>query len=70
MVKQGSLTPEQFDATITDLVDFLAYAAEPYHERQQHLGWWVLGFLVILFVMMYCLKREYWKDVKKPNQKE
>ena len=65
LTRQGSMTPEQFDATITDVVNFLVYAAEPYHAEQEKIGWWVLGFLVILFVMMYALKREYWKDVKK-----
>ncbi|TAK77923.1 MAG: cytochrome c1 [Gammaproteobacteria bacterium] len=63
--KQGSMTPDQFDATTIDLVNFLAYAAEPFYVEQHQIGWWVLGFLVILFVMMYQLKREYWKDVKK-----
>ena len=65
LTKQGSMTPEQFDATMADLVNFLAYAAEPFHEEQRHLGWWVLGFLAVLFVLMYFLKKEYWKDVKK-----
>lgn len=65
LVKAGSMTPDQFDATITDVVNFLAYAAEPYREEQEKIGWWVLGFLVILFFLMYALKREYWKDVKK-----
>ena len=65
LVQKGNMTPEQFDATITDLVNFLAYAAEPYRMEQERIGWWVLGFLVILFVMMLFLKREYWKDVKK-----
>lgn len=65
LVKQGSMTPEQFDATTADLVNFLAYAAQPYHMEQHRIGWWVLGFLAILFVMMYMLKKEYWKDVKK-----
>ncbi|OGT36986.1 MAG: hypothetical protein A3F11_08985 [Gammaproteobacteria bacterium RIFCSPHIGHO2_12_FULL_37_14] len=68
LTKQGSMTPEQFDATTADLVNFLAYAAEPFYEEQHHLGWWVLGFLSILFVMMYFLKREYWKDVKKHKE--
>ncbi|OGT58564.1 MAG: hypothetical protein A3F14_01535 [Gammaproteobacteria bacterium RIFCSPHIGHO2_12_FULL_43_28] len=63
--KQGSMTPEEFDASVTDLVNFLAYAAEPYHNDQTRLGWWVLGFLVIMFVLMYLLKQEYWKDIKK-----
>ncbi len=62
--RQGSMTPEQFDATTADVVNFLAYAAEPYHIEQHRIGKWVLGFLVVLFVLMYLLKREYWKDVK------
>jgi ubiquinol-cytochrome c reductase cytochrome c1 subunit len=67
-VKQGSMTPEEFDKAVADVVTFLAYAAEPYHAEQERLGYWVLGFLVILFVMMYLLKKEYWKDVKKTRQ--
>lgn len=65
LTKQGSMSPEEFDATIADLVNFLAYAAEPYYVEQHRIGVWVLGFLVILFVFMFMLKREYWKDVKK-----
>lgn len=61
--KQGSMTPEQFDATIADVVNFLVYAADPYRKEQAHLGWWVIGFLIILFILMYLLKKEYWKDV-------
>lgn len=68
LTKQGSMTPEQFDAMTADLVNFLAYAAQPFHQQQQTIGWWVLGFLIILFVMMYMLKKEYWKDVKKRRE--
>lgn len=68
LTRQGSMTPEQFDATIRDLVNFLAYAAEPYYEEQRKIGAWVLGFIVILGIMMYFLKREYWKDVKKKDK--
>lgn len=67
-VKQGSMKPEEFDQTVTDLVNFLAYAAEPFRAEQERLGYWVLGFLVILFVLMYLLKKEYWKDVKKVEE--
>ena len=62
---QGSMTPAEFDRTITDVVNFLAYAAEPYKVSQQRLGGWVIGFLLILWFLLYLLKREYWKDVKK-----
>lgn len=63
--KQGSLTPDQFDATIADVVNFLAYAAHPYEASQHSIGWWVLGFLIILLVLTFYLKKEYWKDIKK-----
>lgn len=68
LVKQGSMTPEQFDDMTADLVNFLAYAAEPFYAQQHRIGWWVLGFLVILFVLSYMLKREYWKDVKRGSK--
>ncbi len=65
LTDQGSMTPEQFDAATADLVNFLAYAAQPFHIEQERIGKWVLGFLAFLFVLMYMLKNEYWKDVKK-----
>lgn len=69
LTKQGSMTPEQFDNTVADVVNFLAYAAEPFHAEQHKIGWWVLGFLAVMFVMMAYLKREYWKDVKKHKER-
>lgn len=65
LIKLGSMTPDEYDATIADVVNFLAYAAEPFYIEQRYIGWWVLSFLVILFVLMYLLKKEYWKDFKK-----
>lgn len=64
LVKEGSMTPEQFDQLTLDLTNFLAYAAEPYYEEQHHIGRWVLGFLLLLTVMLYFLKKEYWRDIK------
>jgi ubiquinol-cytochrome c reductase cytochrome c1 subunit len=68
LTKQGTMTPEQFDETVADVVNFLAYAAEPFHTEQRQIGFWVLGFLAILLVLMYLLKHEYWKDVKKRRE--
>lgn len=64
LVKQGSMTPEQFDETMTDLVNFLVYASDPGKIHRQKLGIWVLLFLAILFVLAYLLKKIYWKSVK------
>lgn len=67
LTHQGTMTPEQYDELTADIVNFLAYAAEPYHEDQQRLGKWVLAFLFVMLVLTYLLKREYWKDVKKKD---
>jgi ubiquinol-cytochrome c reductase cytochrome c1 subunit len=36
---------------------------EPAAMQRKSLGWMVLIFLGVLFVLSYALKREYWKDV-------
>ena len=59
----GAQTPEEFDQTIYDLVNFMTYVGEPYALERQRIGVYVLLFLVILFGFAYLLNREYWKDV-------
>ncbi|MGC9008448.1 MAG: cytochrome c1 [Halothiobacillaceae bacterium] len=60
----GTLKPEEFDAMIRDLVGFMVYMGEPAQLKRLALGPWVLGFLVLFFVIAYLLKKEYWRDVK------
>lgn len=60
----GSLTPDEYDATIRDLVNFLEYTGEPTRLKSEAIGRGVLIFLVIFFVFAYLLKKEYWRDVK------
>lgn len=67
LVKEGSMTPEQYDAMTIDLTNFLAYASEPYYQEQHYWGVRVLVFLLIFTIMMYFLKKEYWKDVKRKD---
>jgi len=59
----GEQSPEEFDRTIRDLVNFLAYMGEPIKQERMALGVKVLLFLVVFFVVAYLLKKEYWKDV-------
>lgn len=60
---EGSLGSEEFDATVYDLVNFLAYVAEPMKAERQRMGVFVLLFIAVFFVFATLLNREYWKDV-------
>mgnify|MGYP001163417140 FL=1 len=62
--KAGSLSPEEYDRVVFDLVNFMTYAAEPMAVERESLGWWVLAFLAIFFVPVYMLNKEFWKDLK------
>lgn len=54
---------ENYQTTVRDLVNFLAYLGEPIKTYRQALGVKVLIFLAIFFVFAYLLKKEYWKDI-------
>ncbi len=59
----GTMTEEEFDAFVRDIVNFLEYVSEPSKLERESLGYKVIGFLVILFIFSYLLKKEYWRDV-------
>jgi len=63
LIEKGTLTPEKYNATIHDLVTFLAYLGEPSKLKRLTLGKWVLLYLVVFLVVIYLLKKEYWKDI-------
>ncbi|GAA5194376.1 cytochrome c1 [Ferrimonas gelatinilytica] len=59
----GSMNDEEFKQMALDLTNFLTYSAEPIRTTREAMGVWVLGFLVVFFILAYLLKREYWRDV-------
>mgnify|MGYP003624230864 CR=1 FL=1 len=63
LVKSGKLTEKEYDHVVTDIVNFMNYAAEPNKDQRIHMGIGVLLFLGVLLVFVYMLKREYWKDI-------
>jgi ubiquinol-cytochrome c reductase cytochrome c1 subunit len=62
--KEGALQPEEFDRWITDLVNFMGYVAEPSKLERLPLGKYVIAFLAAFLVIIYKLKKQYWKDVR------
>ncbi len=64
ITEQGKMSPQEFDGFVRDTVNFLDYVSEPMQLERRSLGLRVLGFLLILFMFAYLLKKEYWKDIK------
>lgn len=52
-----------YDAAIADLTNYLVFMSDPSKMVRYELGYIVLGFLFVLFVLVYALKKEVWKDI-------
>jgi ubiquinol-cytochrome c reductase cytochrome c1 subunit len=63
-ISKGSLSPTQYDETVRDLVNFLAYVSEPAATSRKSIGIITLFVLGVVFIFAYLLKKEFWKDVK------
>jgi ubiquinol-cytochrome c reductase cytochrome c1 subunit len=62
-ITEGSMTDEQFDKAVLDIVNFLDYTAEPAKLIRLAYAPWVLLFLVIFTFLAYLLKKNYFKDI-------
>ncbi len=63
-VTEGTLSPDEYQQFVRDLVNFLEYIGEPIQLKRLQLGIWVLIYLVVLGIFAYALKNEIWKDIK------
>ncbi len=57
------MSADEFDGFVRDTTNFMEYAGEPVKLKRQSVGMMVLGFLLVLGVLSYALKVEYWKDI-------
>lgn len=64
LVESGTMTQQQFESTLQDLVTFLTYAAEPSRLERYRVGIVVVAFLLIFLIPAYRLKKLYWSKVK------
>lgn len=62
-VKAGTMSADQYDKAVADLVSFLVWTAEPGAEKRRTIGVFVLIFLAGFAVLAYALKKNYWKDI-------
>ncbi|WP_024851282.1 cytochrome c1 [Hydrogenovibrio kuenenii] len=61
---QRQAPKEKYDQDVRDITNFLDYVGEPIKLERQSLGWKVMLFLFIFFIITYLLKKEYWRDIK------
>jgi len=57
-------TPADYAGAARDVTNFLTYASEPSKLQRLDLGWKVIAFLLVLLLLTWLLKREYWRDIK------
>ncbi|MDH3354876.1 MAG: cytochrome c1 [Chromatiales bacterium] len=53
----------EYEEITRDLTNFLVYVGEPAQLKRKQMGFWVLLFLGVFFVIAYMMKKEYWKDI-------
>ena len=64
LIKAGKLNEKEYDAVITDLTNFITYMSEPGQLKRKKMGFYVVGFLLLLLVLTIKLKKEFWRDIK------
>lgn len=62
-VTSGSLQTHDYNMLVRDLVNFLAYIGEPSKIQRLALGKWVLLYLILLFMVVYPMKKAFWRDI-------
>ncbi|CAN0329707.1 unnamed protein product [Phaeothamnion confervicola] len=59
----GAMSQLEYDRTVTDLVNYMNYMAEPARLERRQIGFYALMLLGLLFMLVFALKKSYWKDV-------
>jgi ubiquinol-cytochrome c reductase cytochrome c1 subunit len=64
MERKGTMTTQEYDMYVRDLVNYLTFMGEPARVKRTQIGVIVMLFLSLAFFAALIVKREYWKDVK------
>jgi ubiquinol-cytochrome c reductase cytochrome c1 subunit len=63
-VSPGTMSAQEYDTAVADLVGYLDWMAEPAQNTRKKLGVVVLLFLSVFAFLAWRLNASYWKDVK------
>ena len=64
LMKAGKLNQKEYDAVIADLTNYITFMSEPDKLKRKKMGFYVVGFLLLLLLLTIKLKKEFWRDVK------
>lgn len=67
MGMSGATDPVQraeLQAKARDIVSFLAWAADPHEEERHKLGYYVIGYLLVLTALLFIVKNQIWSRLK------
>ena len=59
----GRESPAAYHRQVAEVVAFLRYASDPSVFERRALGRYVIGVFVILSILAYLLKKDYWQEV-------
>lgn len=60
----GTMSAQEFDSNVADLVGYLSWMAEPTQATRKRLGVWVVLFMSLFALLAWRLNASYWKEVK------
>lgn len=64
LAQSSAQNAEEYNRDVTDLVNFLAFMAEPGYLTHRQTGRFVVIGLALAVLAAYIVKREYWKDIR------
>jgi len=60
----GKLNTKEYDSLIADLTNYIVFMSEPEQLKRKKMGYYVIGFLLLLLFLTINLKKEFWRDIK------
>lgn len=63
-VSPGTMSPQEFDSAVADLVAYMNWMAEPAQNTRKKLGAVVVLFLAAFAFLAWRLNESFWKEVK------
>ena len=55
---------EELQKKAHDIVSFLSWAADPHEQERHRLGYYVIGYLVLMTLLLYFVKNQVWSRLK------